>query len=175
MTVPVLAYYHGSKFALEGILETLGKEVRQFGVFVTAIEPGSFRTDWPGRSMVRTERSIGDYDELMDPVRARRAAAGGNQLGDPAKAARAVLALVADPEPPAHLLLGSDAVRLVTAGRQAMDAEIEKWAELSRSTGFPEVASPRWRSRRRPRSGRCCPGCTGCSGSPAARGSRPRG
>jgi hypothetical protein len=90
--------------------------------------------------MVRTERSIGDYDELMDPVRARRAAASGNQLGDPAKAARALLELVADPEPPAHLLLGSDAVRLVTAGRQAMDAEIGKWAELSRSTDLPEGA-----------------------------------
>lgn len=140
MTVPGLAYYHGSKFALEGILETLGQEVRQFGVFVTAIEPGSFRTGWSGRSMVRTERSIGDYDELMDPVRARRAAASGNQLGDPAQAARAVLELVADPEPPAHLLLGSDAVRLVTAGRRATDAEIEKWADLSRSTDFGEGA-----------------------------------
>lgn len=49
--------------------------------------PGSFRTDWAGRSMVRTERSIPDYDELMDPVRARRRAADGNQLGGPEKAA----------------------------------------------------------------------------------------
>lgn len=54
MTVPGLAYYHGSKYALEGILETVGKEVKALGIHVTAIEPGSFRTDWAGRSMVRT-------------------------------------------------------------------------------------------------------------------------
>jgi NAD(P)-dependent dehydrogenase (short-subunit alcohol dehydrogenase family) len=140
MTVPGLAYYHGSKYALEGILETLGKEVAQFGIHVTAIEPGSFRTDWSGRSMVRSPRSISDYDDLMNPTRARRQAASGNQLGDPVKAARAVLTVIDSPEPPAHLLLGSDALRLVTVARQATDEEFAKWADLTRSTDFPEGA-----------------------------------
>lgn len=140
MTVPGLAYYHGSKYALEGILETLGKEVAGFGIHVTAVAPGSFRTDWAGRSMVRTERSIGDYDELMDPVRAHRRAADGNQLGDPEKAAAAILSVIDAAEPPAHLVLGSDALRLVRAGRAAVDAEIDKWADLSRSTDFAEGA-----------------------------------
>jgi NAD(P)-dependent dehydrogenase (short-subunit alcohol dehydrogenase family) len=140
MTVPGLAYYHGSKYALEGILETVGKEVKAFGIHVTAIEPGSFRTDWAGRSMVRTERSISDYDELMDPVRANRIAASGNQLGDPAKAAQAVLTVIESPNPPAHLVLGSDALRLVTSGRAVVDREIAAWSDLSRSTDFPTGA-----------------------------------
>lgn len=140
MTVPGLAYYCGSKFALEAILETLGKEVASFGVHVTAIAPGSFRTDWAGRSMVRTERSIADYDELMNPIRANREAANGNQLGDPTKAAEAVLAVIESENPPAHLLLGSDALRLVTAGREALAAEIDAWSELTRSTDLADGA-----------------------------------
>ncbi|HWD00977.1 MAG TPA: oxidoreductase, partial [Amycolatopsis sp.] len=78
MTVPGLAYYCGSKYAVEGMLETLSKEVAGFGVRVTIIEPGSFRTDWAGRSMVRSDRSIADYDELFEPIRAARQAASGN-------------------------------------------------------------------------------------------------
>ncbi|MBN6053125.1 SDR family NAD(P)-dependent oxidoreductase, partial [Nonomuraea sp. RK-328] len=140
MTVPGLAYYHGSKYALEGILETLGKEVASFGIHVTAVEPGSFRTDWAGRSMVRTERSIPDYDPLMNPVRERRMAASGNQLGDPDKAAQALLTVLDVSHPPTHLVLGSDALRLVTHGRAAVDREIEQWADLSHTTDFPDGA-----------------------------------
>ena len=140
MTVPGLAYYNGSKYALEGILETLGKEVAGLGIHVTAVAPGSFRTDWAGRSMVRSDRSIPDYDEVMDPVRARRHAAHGNQLGDPRKAAEAVLAIIDQPAPPAHLLLGSDALRLVTNARRSVDDEIAAWADLSRSTDLAEGA-----------------------------------
>jgi short-subunit dehydrogenase len=86
MTMPRLSYYHGSKFALEGISGALGKEVKSFGIFVTAVEPGMFRTDWAGRSMVRSSRSITDYDAVFDPIRAARAARSGQQPGHPAKA-----------------------------------------------------------------------------------------
>ena len=58
ITLPGIAYYCGSKFALEGISDALGKEVEGFGIAVTAVAPGSFRTDWAGRSMVRSPRSI---------------------------------------------------------------------------------------------------------------------
>ncbi|MCP9981401.1 oxidoreductase [Actinomadura madurae] len=137
MTVPGLTFYHGSKYALEGILESLGKEVAQFGVHVTAVAPGSFRTDWAGRSMDRAERSISDYDELFGPIREARLKASGNQLGDPAKAAAAILAVVESEQPPAHLLLGSDALRLVRSGRAALDADIAAWEQLSISTDLP--------------------------------------
>ncbi|WIV56103.1 oxidoreductase [Amycolatopsis nalaikhensis] len=138
MTVPGLAYYCGSKYAVEGMLETLSKEVAGFGVRVTIIEPGSFRTDWAGRSMVRSDRSIADYDELFEPIRAARQAASGNQLGNPAKAAEAVLEVIEAEKPPVHLVLGSDALRLVASGRAAVAADIEAWEALSRSTDFPD-------------------------------------
>ncbi|MBY8604754.1 oxidoreductase [Burkholderia arboris] len=134
VTMPGIAYYCGSKFALEGISETLGKELAPFGVAVTAVAPGSFRTDWAGRSMARTPRSIADYDALFDPIRQAREEKSGKQLGDPAKAARAMLAVIAAEHPPAHLLLGSDALRLVRNKLSALDDEIRAWEAVTVST-----------------------------------------
>lgn len=140
ITMPGLAYYHGSKYALEGITESLGKEVGPLGIRVTAVAPGSFRTAWAGRSMVRAPSTIADYEEVFAPVRAARLQADGHQLGDPDQAADAILRLLDASDPPAHLVLGSDALRLVAAGRAAFDADVEAWDELSRSTDFPEGA-----------------------------------
>ncbi len=136
VTMPGIAYYCGSKFALEGISEVLGKEVREFGIHVTAVAPGSFRTDWAGRSMRRSERSIADYDALFDPVRAARVAKSGQQTGDPAKAARAILDLLKHPAPPAHLVLGSDALALVRGKLADLGAQLDAWQAVSRSTDF---------------------------------------
>ena len=133
-----LTAYCGSKFALEGLLESLGKEVAGFGIHVTAIEPGSFRTDWAGRSMRRADRSIADYDDVFTPIREARLQASGNQLGDPAKAAVAVLQVLDSTDPPRHLVLGSDALRLIGAARHTVDQEIGKWESLSRTTDFPD-------------------------------------
>jgi NAD(P)-dependent dehydrogenase (short-subunit alcohol dehydrogenase family) len=134
ITMPGIAYYCGSKFALEGISEALGKEVRALGIHVTAVAPGSFRTDWAGRSMVRTPRTIGDYDALFDPIRQRRQAVSGHQLGDPEKAAQAMLQVLDCDAPPAHLLLGSDALALVRDKLQALEADMARWETLTRST-----------------------------------------
>ncbi|WP_322080789.1 oxidoreductase [Burkholderia sp. BCC1972] len=134
ITMPGIAYYCGSKFALEGISESLGKELEPFGIAVTAVAPGSFRTDWAGRSMARTPRSIADYDALFDPIRQAREEKSGKQPGDPAKAARAMLAVIAAEHPPAHLLLGSDALRLVRNKLSALDDEIRAWEAVTVST-----------------------------------------
>jgi NAD(P)-dependent dehydrogenase (short-subunit alcohol dehydrogenase family) len=134
ITMPGITYYCGSKFALEGISEALGKEVRALGIFVTAVAPGSFRTDWAGRSMVRTPRSIPDYDPLFDPIRKAREEKSGKQLGDPVKAARAMLSVIGSDNPPAHLLLGSDALGLVREKLSAIGGEIDAWETVSRST-----------------------------------------
>jgi NAD(P)-dependent dehydrogenase (short-subunit alcohol dehydrogenase family) len=140
MAVPGMSAYCASKFAVEGLLESLRKEVASFGVHVTAIEPGSFRTDWAGRSMTRAPRSISDYDELFGPIRAARLKASGNQLGNPAKASDAVLAILDEADPPAHLVLGSDALKLIGAARTAVDDDIRQWESLSRSTDFADGA-----------------------------------
>ncbi|WP_024560812.1 oxidoreductase [Franconibacter pulveris 601] len=134
ITMPGIAYYCGSKFALEGISETLSKELAPFNIQVTAVAPGSFRTDWAGRSMVRSTRSIPDYDALFDPIRQARKENSGKQPGDPVKAARAMLALIESQSPPTHLLLGSDALELVRQKLAALGKEIDQWEKLTRST-----------------------------------------
>lgn len=134
ITMPGIAWYCGSKFALEGISEVLGKEVAPFGIHVTAVAPGSFCTDWAGRSMARAPRSIEDYDALFDPIRSAREAKSGHQLGDPVKAAQAMLQIIDSDAPPSHLLLGSDALQLVRAKLESLGDSIDAWEQLSRST-----------------------------------------
>ncbi len=143
MAVPGMSAYCASKFAVEGLLESIAQEVAGLGIHVTAIEPGSFRTDWAGRSMTRAQRSLSDYDALFDPIRQARIAASGNQLGNPRKAGQAVLAILGEASPPRHLVLGSDALRLVRTAREAVDRNIDTWEKLSRSTDFADGAQIR--------------------------------
>jgi len=141
ITMPGIAYYCGSKFALEGISETLAKEVKGFGIHVTAVAPGSFRTDWAGRSMVRSGRSIADYDSVFDPIRKAREEKSGHQAGDPIKAAEVLLKLLATENPPVHLLLGSDALKLVREKIDSLASEITAWEDVTLSTDFGSHSS----------------------------------
>jgi NAD(P)-dependent dehydrogenase (short-subunit alcohol dehydrogenase family) len=140
MTMPGLSYYHGSKFALEGISSSLAKEVRSLGIFVTAVEPGMFRTDWAGRSMVRSERTLPAYDAIFNPIREARKARSGRQPGDPAKAGKAIAEFLTAPEPPLHLLLGPDALEHVNKELETLRAEFAAWEKVTRSTNLDEVA-----------------------------------
>lgn len=137
MTFPGVGVYNASKFALEGINEALASEVKSFGIKVTAIEPGAFRTDWAGRSMIRAGRTIADYDSLLAPISATRAARSGKQPGDPARAAQAMIKVVEADNPPVHLLLGSDAVKFVREKIATLTNEIDTWEAVSTSTDFP--------------------------------------
>jgi NAD(P)-dependent dehydrogenase (short-subunit alcohol dehydrogenase family) len=134
ITFPGLGFYHGSKFALEGLSETLYKEVKDLGIAVTAVEPGGFRTDWAGRSLVRAEHHIADYSAVFEPARQRRLDMSGKQTGDPVKAARAMLDLIAMDNPPPHLLLGSDALRLVTEKLTSLQSDFAAFRDVSLST-----------------------------------------
>jgi NAD(P)-dependent dehydrogenase (short-subunit alcohol dehydrogenase family) len=136
ITMPGISFYHGSKFALEGISESLAKEVRSLGIYVTAVEPGGFRTDWAGRSMVRSERHIDDYDAVFNPLRERRKNISGNQPGDPHKAGEAILKLIASDDPPMHLLLGRDAMTMVREKLGLLKSEFDAWEQVSLSTDF---------------------------------------
>jgi NAD(P)-dependent dehydrogenase (short-subunit alcohol dehydrogenase family) len=137
-TSPGLSFYHGSKYALEGILEALGKEVSPLGIHVTAVEPGPFRTDWSGRSMTHSDRTISDYDASYEPIRQARLRNNGRQPGDPERAAAAVLQVINDEHPPRQLVLGSAALEALAASRAAFDADVTRGEELARSTDFPE-------------------------------------
>ena len=134
--MPGISYYSGSKFALAGISEALSREVRDFGIKVTVIAPGSFRTDWAGQSMVRSSRSIADYDAVFDPIRKRRRDYSGQQLGDPAKAAQALLRIVESENPPLHLVLGNDGLKLVEERLSSLGSELRSWESVSRSTDY---------------------------------------
>jgi NAD(P)-dependent dehydrogenase (short-subunit alcohol dehydrogenase family) len=135
--LPGVAFYGASKFAMEGIAASLAQEVAGFGIHVTSLALGAFRTDWAGRSMIRAPRTIPDYDALFDPIRAARQAKSGKQTGDPARAARALLQVLDADNPPVHLVLGSDALRLVEQGRKQLADDLTAWSGLTVSTDFP--------------------------------------
>ncbi len=138
ITMPGISYYCGSKFAMEGISDALAKEVAPFGIKVTAVAPGSFRTDWAGRSMVRSDRAIADYDELFNPIRQARIEKSGKQNGDPAKLAQVLLRLTELENPPTHLLLGSDALHLVRERLTLFADELKRLEDLTVSTDITQ-------------------------------------
>jgi len=134
VAMPGVAYYSASKFAVEAISESLSQELAGFNIHVTALALGSFRTNWAGSSLLRSERSIPDYDAMFDPIREARMKKSGHQIGDPAKAARAVLRIVESTAPPLHLVLGADALRLVRDRIDRFSDELDVWEEVSLST-----------------------------------------
>ena len=112
------------------------KPPRHQGPVVTTVEPGAFRTDFAGRSLVESATRIDDYADTAGKRRKENDTMHGNQAGDPAKGAAAIIAAVKSPEPPAFLLLGPDALALYRYSTQARATEIEKWETLSGSTDF---------------------------------------
>jgi len=134
---PGLAAYQTAKFGVEGFSEVLNNEVKPFGVKVTIVEPGAFRTDWGGSSM-RIEPVGEDYEQTVGAINRYRLDVDGRQPGDPARAARVILDIVDLDEPPLRLLLGRDAVRIAGESARNRAAEAEKWAEVSESTDFTD-------------------------------------
>ena len=105
--VPGFGIYHASKWALEGVSETLAQEVKDFGVKVMMVEPSGFRTDWAGDSMTRADR-MDAYDDVLGAFYERIAEENsGRQPGNPQKAAAALLAALDSDDPPFRLLLGN--------------------------------------------------------------------
>jgi NAD(P)-dependent dehydrogenase (short-subunit alcohol dehydrogenase family) len=135
-TFPALTIYNSTKFAVEGLSQGLAAEVKPFGIKVTIIEPGSFRTNWAGASLRHSETVIADYEPSVGAGRASLAARNGQQVGDPKKAAVAIVTAVQAENPPLHLLLGSDALMHVGRKLGSLQAEIAQWAPLSLSTNF---------------------------------------
>ena len=133
---PSLGVYSGSKFALEGICETLAQEVAPLGLRMMLIEPGGFRTDFAGRSRAQSARTIDDYEASVGANRRILRQHAGQEAGDPARAAQAILQLADMAEPPLRLLLGADALGYATRKLQQQLAEIDAWRPLSHSTDF---------------------------------------
>jgi NAD(P)-dependent dehydrogenase (short-subunit alcohol dehydrogenase family) len=137
---PSLGIYTGSKFALEGICETLAQEVEPLGIKVTMIEPGGFRTEFAKGSRVRVGREIADYDATVGANRRILADHAGHEPGDPAKAADAILSVADSAAPPLRLLLGNDAYGYATYKYDAQMKEMADWKDVTLSMNFADSA-----------------------------------
>ena len=132
---PGMGAYQTAKFAVEGFSEVLAAETGPFGVKVIIVEPGAFRTEWQGSSMVR--HPVGpDYEATVGRIHQFRAESQGGQQGDPVRAAEAIVRVASLDDPPRRLPLGSDALTAALTAGAARTAEAEKWADLSRSTDY---------------------------------------
>jgi NAD(P)-dependent dehydrogenase (short-subunit alcohol dehydrogenase family) len=136
-TFPGVGIYHGSKFALEGIGESLAQQVGPLGIKVTNVEPSGFRTDWAGRSATFTQPKIADYNDTAGKNMAAIQGYSGQQPGDPERAAQAMFDLVRMENPPVHLPLGKAAVKGALDKFTEIKAEIEQYAHIGNGADFP--------------------------------------
>ena len=130
-------YYHASKFAVEALSESLSHEVKPLGIDVTILEPGAFRTDWAGRSMIESRTIIDDYAETSGKRREATRSVSGKQPGDPARAATAIISAFEADEPPLRLLLGAPALKIARERLDALRANFDAWTETTLSADFP--------------------------------------
>jgi NAD(P)-dependent dehydrogenase (short-subunit alcohol dehydrogenase family) len=126
--------YAAAKYALEGLSHALADELAGFNIKVTAVAPGAFRTDFLDPHSIR--RSTGATAGNTAAALAALDAMSGKQAGDPDRAAAAIIQLVASPNPPVHLLLGTDALTRFRASQKLQDTEISEWEAITRGTDF---------------------------------------
>lgn len=133
-----IAIYQAAKFGLSGFSEALAKEVAPLGIRVTSIEPGGFRTDWSGNSMSYAPHVDGYEATVGQRI---KFFTGGNfvPVGDPVKAARVMIDLADHPNPPIHLVLGSEAISILKHEDTQRHAEMENWLPVSLSTDHDEA------------------------------------
>ncbi|MFJ3927286.1 SDR family NAD(P)-dependent oxidoreductase [Streptomyces sp. NPDC090022] len=123
---PMLGLYHASKWAIEGLTDALAQEVGRFGIHVTLVEPGPYKTDWRGASAVWAEPGEAYADVAEAP-------SAGSAPGDPAATAGPVLELVDSPNPPLRLLLGATVLDTITASYEERLAGWKQWDTLARA------------------------------------------
>jgi NAD(P)-dependent dehydrogenase (short-subunit alcohol dehydrogenase family) len=130
------AAYAGTKFAIEGICETLAKDVEHLGIGVTIVEPGPIRTDFAAGAVAK-EPTNPDYEESVGKALERFADLAGKQPNDPRRVAEAIIAAIASPEPPLRLALGEEAVQAIREKLDHQSADLATWEELAASTAVP--------------------------------------
>lgn len=128
-TLPLLGLYNASKFAVEGLIETIGSETAHLGIKTTLIEPNGFATDWAGSSAVQTSSEITDYN----PVRAAFAESGDNPetWGKPEATVQPILDIIDNGNPPKRVLFGKIAYHVVSEVYKKRLEDIENWKEVS--------------------------------------------
>ena len=134
---PGIASYQAAKFAVDGFSRVLAVETAPFGVQVMVVEPSGFATDWAGSSMTIGDIAA-DYDSTIGAMHRRIRANTTGAAGDPVRAAEIIVATVKRGNPPAHLLLGVNAVEMALDYSRRQLAQAAEWEKVSRSADFAE-------------------------------------
>jgi NAD(P)-dependent dehydrogenase (short-subunit alcohol dehydrogenase family) len=132
-------YYHATKYAVEGLSESLALEVAQLGIKVLIVEPGPFRTDWAGRSIKFSKTRLPDYEPTAGKRRAETEARSGNQAGDPVRGVEAIIKAVETKDAPLRLLLGKPALDLAYKKMETLKTNFDAWSEVTRGADFPDA------------------------------------
>ncbi len=135
---PGVGFYNATKFAVDGLSESLSKEIAPLGIKVTIVAPSGFRTDWAGRSANNSPIIIDDYASTAGANKATIREYSGNQPGDPVKAAEAIVAAVNDPNPPLRLLLGAGALKGARKKISELQRDFDAWEKTSMEADAPK-------------------------------------
>lgn len=137
VSFPGVGFYNATKYAVDGLSESLAKEVAHLGIKVTVICPSGFRTDWAGRSANNTKIEIADYAPSAHQNKNAIRGYSGNQPGDPKRAAKAIVKAVESENPPLRLLLGVAALKNARLKLEALRNDFDTWAETTEEADFP--------------------------------------
>lgn len=133
-----LSIYQAAKFGLSGFTEAIARELAPLGILVTSVEPGGFRTDWAGESMTFAPEVAG-YEGTIEQIKTVLRSGGFVPVGDPCKAAAVMIDLSENPEPPLHLVLGSEAIAILEQADAQRAADTQKWKTVSVSTDHDDA------------------------------------
>ena len=136
---PSLAYYHATKYAVEGFSESLALEVEPLGIKLTIVEPSGFRTDWAGRSAAEAKNRIADYAPTAGKNLENIRGYSGKQPGDPVRAAAAIIAAVESSDPPLRLLLGKAALNGARGKLELLKKDFDAWEKTTVEADFPDA------------------------------------
>jgi len=128
---PAVGFYNATKFAVDGLSESLSKETAPLGIKVTIVAPSGFRTDWAGRSANNSPVVIEDYATTAEANKKNIRGYSGNQPGDPARAAQAIMKAVESDEPPLRLLLGAAALKGARNKIALLNKDFDAWEETT--------------------------------------------
>ena len=136
VTAPGFGAYCATKFALEGLTQTLQEEVEPFGIRTLIVEPGAFRTGLFRRGAAYESAEMPEYADVVGPTRAYVREGDGQQPGDPVKAAEAIVAALDADDPPLRLVLGADAIGNIRRRLESLTAELTRWEDVGAATAL---------------------------------------
>jgi NAD(P)-dependent dehydrogenase (short-subunit alcohol dehydrogenase family) len=140
MAAPGSAFYSATKFAVEGMSDALRKEVKPLGIGVMVVEPSGFRTDFAGRSLRQSARTIDAYAPTAGKRRKENITTDGKQAGDPIRAAEAIIKALQSDKPPFRLALGRAAVERIRQEMETQRQDLDTWAEVAIGADYPDQA-----------------------------------